>query len=88
MGYDGHHHLSSLDLNDHYANNNGNFKSGDNHFFYSSRDVSIQPSSSSLLLKAELKGNHWYSGDFWNVKTTDLATNVVVHGGRFVFEKQ
>ena len=87
MGYDGLFHTSDIDLNEYYGNDNGDLVTG-RHFYYSARNVSIHPSVHSLLLKAELKGNHWYSGDFWNASEIDLVTSLLARNGSFVFEKQ
>ncbi|KAI0467785.1 hypothetical protein F4859DRAFT_506508 [Xylaria cf. heliscus] len=86
MGYDGLFHDSEFDLNEYYENDNGDLVTG-RHFYYSARNVSIQPSADSLLLKAELKGNHWWSGDFWNASKIDLVASLVVGNGCLVFEK-
>ncbi len=88
LDYDGICRLSTIDLNDHYENFNGDLVTG-RRFYYSSRNVSIdKPARGSLMLKAELKGNHWWSGDFWKQNETDLSTCIVIRGGRFVFERQ
>lgn len=87
MGNDALFHASDIDLNECYENRNGDLVPGRN-FYYSACDVSIEPSAQSLLLKAKLKGNHWYSGDFWNLSETDLVTCIVVRDGHFVFEEQ
>jgi hypothetical protein len=87
LGPDGTFHTSEINLNEYYGNKNGNFVT-DSHFYYSSRNVAIDISIHSVLLKAELKGYHWYSGDFWKAGAIDLASNICVHDGRFVFEKQ
>ncbi|KAI8622892.1 Cyanovirin-N [Xylariaceae sp. FL1651] len=86
LGLDGTFHASEINLNDYYGNDNGNFVT-DRHFHYSSRDVAIEVSNDSVLLKAELKGYHWYSGYFWKTGAIDLANNICVRDGRFVFEK-
>ncbi|KAK0664634.1 hypothetical protein QBC41DRAFT_283636 [Cercophora samala] len=86
LGYDGLFHASKIDLNEYYENDNGDFTTG-RHFYYSARNVSILPSAHSLLLKAELKGNHWYSGDFWNPSEIDLVTCLFVGNGCLGFEK-
>jgi hypothetical protein len=87
LGPDGTFHTSDINLNDYYGNDNGNFVT-DRHFYYNSRDVALKTSNHSVLLKAELEGYHWYSGHFWKAGAIDLASNICVRDGRFVFEKQ
>lgn len=87
MGYDGLFYTSDIDLNEYYENNNGDLVTG-RHFYHNARNVSIQPSTHSLLLKAELKGNHWWSWGFWNASEIDLVTCLLVRNGCLVFEKQ
>ncbi|KAI1748341.1 hypothetical protein F4782DRAFT_542925 [Xylaria castorea] len=86
IGYDGLFYDSEIDLNEYYENENGDLATG-RHFYYSARNISIQPSANSLLLKAELKGNHWWYGDFWNASEIDLVTSLVVSDGCLMFEK-
>lgn len=87
MGYDGLFHTSDIDLNEYYENDNGDLVTG-RHFYHSARNISIQPSTDSVLLKAELRGNHWWSGDFWNPSEIGLVTCILVRNGYLVFEKQ
>ncbi|KAK2590190.1 hypothetical protein QQS21_012131 [Conoideocrella luteorostrata] len=86
LGHDGLFYVSEIDLGEHYGNNNGEFVKDDRNFHSSAREISIQSSPHSLLLKAELKGNHWWSGDFWKASEIDLAVNILVFNGRLVFE--
>ncbi|KAI0445135.1 hypothetical protein F4803DRAFT_509522 [Xylaria telfairii] len=86
IGHDGLFHPSEIDLNEYYGNDNGDLVTG-RHFYDNARNVSIQPSSHSLLLKAELKGNHWLSGDRWKASEIDLVTSLLVSNGCLVFEK-
>ncbi|KAI1496536.1 hypothetical protein F5X99DRAFT_400150 [Biscogniauxia marginata] len=87
MGYDKRLHVSEIDLNEYFENTNGELDDSGRNFYSSSRKISIEPSSRSLLLKAELKSNHWISRDFWKTSKTDMATRIKVCGGRFVFSK-
>ncbi|CAL1703199.1 unnamed protein product [Somion occarium] len=86
MGYDGLAHATSINLNDYYENANGDFGAGRD-FYFTARSISVQPSQTSILLKAELSGNHWWSGDFWNQSEIDLAICILNRGGSFIFEQ-
>ncbi|KAI1635309.1 hypothetical protein F4809DRAFT_651288 [Biscogniauxia mediterranea] len=87
MGYDKRLHVSEIDLNECFENFNGELGIGGN-FYSSARNISIEPSSHSLVLKAELKSNHWISTDFWNTSRADLAACIKIRGSRFAFDKQ
>jgi hypothetical protein len=87
MGDDGLFYATSTNLNDYYQNDNGKLVTGSD-FYYSSRKTSIEVSARSMLLKAELRGNHWWKGDFWKANDIDLTTCLVVRRGQIVFEKQ
>ena len=77
-------HALELDLDDHYKNVNGHFVTGKD-FSSSSRNISIELSGQSLFLKAELASD---SGDSWNETQADLAVDIFIRHGQFVFEKQ
>ncbi|KXX73004.1 Cyanovirin-N [Madurella mycetomatis] len=78
---------SDIDFNWYYGNNNGHLVMGQ-YFYRSTRNVSIEPSVHSLLLKAELKGNRWWSGDFCNTSEIDMATCLLSSNGNLVFDEQ
>ncbi|TFB01703.1 hypothetical protein CCMA1212_006413 [Trichoderma ghanense] len=86
LGLDGKFHKRDIDLNEYYENVNGDFATG-RHFYYSARNVRIEPSNDSLLLKADLKCDHWYSSNNWNADEIDLSTCILIRDGHFVFEK-
>jgi hypothetical protein len=76
---------SEIDLNDHYANRNAEFVSGDNHFISTSRNLSLHVSSSDLILKGELKD---YDHNYYQPTSVGLSTCIVNKNGQFKLEKQ
>lgn len=77
-------HVSEIDLNDHYANKNASFVSGDKHFAYTARNLQLKVANSSITLDAELKDyDHNYKQ-----ASEDLAICIVNKNGRLTFEKQ
>ncbi|KAI5117143.1 hypothetical protein M0805_000070 [Coniferiporia weirii] len=83
LGSDKKMHPSSIDLNDHYANSNGSFVSDDNHFVHTSRNLSLQVTSESVLLSADLRD--WNSE--YQYAEVDLSICIVNDNGRLAFVK-
>lgn len=84
IGNDGMPHVSEIDLNDHYANRNASFVSGDRHFVYTARNLELKVSNSSITLEGELKD---YDRNYKQA-SVDLAICIVNKNGRLTFEKQ
>ncbi|ETW87826.1 hypothetical protein HETIRDRAFT_245866, partial [Heterobasidion irregulare TC 32-1] len=83
LGMDGKMHASEIDLNDHYGNSNGEFKSGDKSFVYTARNLSLHLTTKSITLRAELRG--WDSQ--YKQAEVDLSICIVNHYGGLVFVK-
>ncbi|EGO56993.1 hypothetical protein NEUTE1DRAFT_123386 [Neurospora tetrasperma FGSC 2508] len=81
LGYNGKYNVAEIDLNDHYANKNGSFQSEDNHFWYSSRNLTLDPSPGALTLKGEL--TNWDKN--WQHAEMNLAICIMNDDGKFRF---
>ncbi|KAJ7216812.1 hypothetical protein C8J57DRAFT_1732440 [Mycena rebaudengoi] len=82
MGSDGLMHYQQLNLNDHYANINGYFRSnaGDSGFYNSARNVHLSEGGQSFILKAELQ-----VGSGWRTAEVNLAVDIVNNYSRLLF---
>ncbi|KAJ7251667.1 hypothetical protein C8J57DRAFT_1723099 [Mycena rebaudengoi] len=82
MGSDGLMHYQQLNLNDHYANINGYFRSnaGDSGFYNSARNVHLGEGGQSFILKAELQ-----VGSGWRTAEVNLAVDIVNNYSRLLF---
>ncbi|KAJ7212779.1 hypothetical protein C8J57DRAFT_1733024 [Mycena rebaudengoi] len=82
MGSNGLMHYQEIDLNNHYANNNGHFRSnsGDRDFYNSARNVHLGEGGQSFILKAELR-----VGSGWRTAEVNLAVDIVNSYSRLLF---
>lgn len=82
MGSDGRMHFHQLDLNNHYANINGHFRSnsGDRGFFATARNVRLGDGAQSFILFAELR-----VGNGWRAAQVNLAEDIVNNYHRLIF---
>lgn len=81
LGYNGKYNVAKIDLNNHYANKNGSFQSEDNHFYYSSRNLTLDPSPGALTLKGELR--NWDKN--YQHAEMNLAICIMNDDGKFRF---
>ncbi|KAI0672370.1 hypothetical protein C8Q78DRAFT_971313 [Trametes maxima] len=82
MGSDGLMHRHQMDLNNHYANVNGHFRSnsGDRGFYATARNVRLGEASQTFILKAELR-----VGSGWRAAEVNLAEDIVNSYSRLLF---
>lgn len=82
MGSDGLMHNQQLDLNNHYANVNGYFRSnsGDRGFYTAARNVRLGEGGQTFILKAELQ-----VGSGWRATEVNLAEDIVNNYSRLLF---
>jgi hypothetical protein len=80
MKRDGKFHPLSLDLNQHYSNDNGRFRSNATGFYQSARNVSLSISSTQILLVAEL-----LSGGTYKPATANLSEDIINNYGNLLF---
>lgn len=82
MGSDGLMHYQEVELNDHYANIDGYFRSnpGDSGFYNSARNVHLGEGGQSFILKAELR-----VGSGWRTTEVNLAEDIVNSYSRLLF---
>lgn len=82
MGYDGRMHYHELDLDKHYANVNGYFRSnsGDKGFYALARNVRLGEGNQTFILKADLR-----VGSGWRATEVNLAADIVNNYARLRF---
>ncbi|KAF7361092.1 CNVH-domain-containing protein [Mycena sanguinolenta] len=82
MGSDGLMRYQEIDLNNHYANINGHFRSnpGDRNFFQTARNVHLGEAGQSFILMAELR-----VGTGWRNAQVNLAEDMVNNYSRLLF---
>ncbi|KAK7039079.1 hypothetical protein VNI00_010243 [Paramarasmius palmivorus] len=78
---DGKLYPSEIDLNEHYANNNGRFASNDRGFYHTSKDLKVNISNEGVILRGKLRDD---SGR-WRSAKVDLSVCIVNMGGGFRF---
>ena len=81
---DGTFKYSTIDLNQHYSNDDGTLQSDDNRFFDSARNVRLEATQKELWLRAELKDKN---GEWCDAKK-DLSPCILNRNGTLVFERQ
>ncbi|KAI0643797.1 hypothetical protein C8Q79DRAFT_928282 [Trametes meyenii] len=82
MGSNGLMYNHQLDLNNHYANVNGHFRSnpGDRGFYATARNVRLGEAGQTFILKAELR-----VGNGWRTAEVNLAQDIVNSYSRLLF---
>ncbi|KAI0676354.1 hypothetical protein C8Q78DRAFT_14721 [Trametes maxima] len=82
MGSDGRMYNHQLDLNNHYANVNGHFRSnsGDRGFYTAARNVRLGDGGQIFVLKADLR-----VGNGWRAAEVNLAEDIVNSYSRLLF---